>query len=404
VSISREDLYEKVWSISVTKLAKSYGISDVGLAKACKRHQIPRPPVGYWAQKAVGSAPERPPLPVVVDPKLQTVEFAPGPSRPKEPDELILLQERVPTFDDQELKATYERFREAVPSIAVPDRLRGKHPLIVGTRDSLERSTKGDRYVSRNEQQFLFSPRHDDSKNALDITVAKESFGRALRWWEALLTTLEVCSIRLKPMTESYKRHTRIEAFGENFQIRMRERTKRAPHEPTPKELADHAKYPNSSHWRKWDYRPNGEFLVELLNEEGWSVLRTWDDRKTVKIEDRLMDLVISIFEQVDRLRTRRIAEREAAKRRAEQAERERQAELRRKEEQQCVDALLQEVNDWETSQRIRRYLRSIRRLMAQRQQMIESGSELDTFLVWAEQVASRFDPLHPSETSVSET
>jgi hypothetical protein len=109
VSVSREDLYEKVWTISVTKLAKSYGISDVGLAKACKRHQIPRPPVGYWAQKAVGKAPERPPLPVVVDPKLQTVEFAPGPSRPKEPDESTLLQERVPTFDDQELKAAYLR-------------------------------------------------------------------------------------------------------------------------------------------------------------------------------------------------------------------------------------------------------------------------------------------------------
>jgi hypothetical protein len=184
VSASREDLYEKVWNVSVTKLAKSYGISDVGLAKACKRHQIPRPPMGYWAQKAAGRAPKRPPLPAVVDPKLQTVEFAPGPSRPKEPDESTLLQERVPTFDDPKLKATYERFLQAVPSIQVSDRLRGRHQLIVSTRHALERSTKGDRYVSRGEQQFLFSPRHDDSQNAIDISVGKESFGRALRWLE----------------------------------------------------------------------------------------------------------------------------------------------------------------------------------------------------------------------------
>lgn len=83
-----------------------------------------------------------------------------------------------------------------------------------------------------------------------------------------------------------------------------------------------------------------------LLNGEGWSVLRTWDDRKTIKIEDRLMDVVISIFEQVDRLRSRRTAEQEAAKRRAEQAERERQVELRRKEEQQRVNALLQNAKE----------------------------------------------------------
>lgn len=48
-------------------------------------------------------------------------------------------------------------------------------------------------------------------------------------------------------------------------------------------------------------------------------------------------------------------------------------------------------------------YLRNIRRLMTRRQQVIESGSELGAFLVWAEQVACRFDPLHPSETSVTQ-
>jgi hypothetical protein len=36
---------------------------SVGLAKVCKRCNIPRPPVGDWAQKRVGKEPDRTPLP-----------------------------------------------------------------------------------------------------------------------------------------------------------------------------------------------------------------------------------------------------------------------------------------------------------------------------------------------------
>jgi len=32
-------------------LAQEFGISDVGLAKVCRKHNIPVPPVGYWRRK-----------------------------------------------------------------------------------------------------------------------------------------------------------------------------------------------------------------------------------------------------------------------------------------------------------------------------------------------------------------
>jgi len=34
--ISRAELYEQVWTVPMTRLAKDYGLSDVGLAKICK--------------------------------------------------------------------------------------------------------------------------------------------------------------------------------------------------------------------------------------------------------------------------------------------------------------------------------------------------------------------------------
>lgn len=63
MKISREDLYRRVWETPVTHIAKEFDISDVGLAKACRKHAIPLPPVGYWAKLKHGKAGARPPLP-----------------------------------------------------------------------------------------------------------------------------------------------------------------------------------------------------------------------------------------------------------------------------------------------------------------------------------------------------
>jgi len=45
-------------------LAKEFGISDVALAKTCRKHSIPRPPRGYWALLAAGRQPKKVRLPV----------------------------------------------------------------------------------------------------------------------------------------------------------------------------------------------------------------------------------------------------------------------------------------------------------------------------------------------------
>src|SRR5882757_5738568 len=63
ITLSREDLYELAWSKPILELAKDFGISDVGLAKRCKRLGIPIPGRGYWARVDAGQTPYRPKLP-----------------------------------------------------------------------------------------------------------------------------------------------------------------------------------------------------------------------------------------------------------------------------------------------------------------------------------------------------
>ena len=59
----REGLYELVWTAPVTEIAERLGVSDVGLAKLCRRASIPVPERGYWARVESGQQIGRTPLP-----------------------------------------------------------------------------------------------------------------------------------------------------------------------------------------------------------------------------------------------------------------------------------------------------------------------------------------------------
>jgi hypothetical protein len=57
--VTREELYELVWSQPMTKIAQSFDVSGSYLARICTLLNVPRPERGYWAKLAVGKAPNR---------------------------------------------------------------------------------------------------------------------------------------------------------------------------------------------------------------------------------------------------------------------------------------------------------------------------------------------------------
>jgi hypothetical protein len=63
--VSREALYEEVWTDAVTVVAPRYGLSDVGLVKICKKLGIPVPPRGYYAKVKAGRPTRKVPLPAL---------------------------------------------------------------------------------------------------------------------------------------------------------------------------------------------------------------------------------------------------------------------------------------------------------------------------------------------------
>jgi hypothetical protein len=64
------------------KLAQEFGISDVGLAKLCRQHEIPLPGRGYWSRIQFGQKLERPILPVPKDSRLGAIAIKPSEGPP----------------------------------------------------------------------------------------------------------------------------------------------------------------------------------------------------------------------------------------------------------------------------------------------------------------------------------
>jgi len=58
------------------KLALEFGISDVGLAKICRKSGIPLPGLGHWKLVETGHSPERKPLPASEPGQHETITIA----------------------------------------------------------------------------------------------------------------------------------------------------------------------------------------------------------------------------------------------------------------------------------------------------------------------------------------
>ena len=114
------------------RLAEDYGISDVGLAKICKKLDVPRPSRGYWAKSHHGIRVKKLPLP---------------PQKDGTPSETII---RVPTVrferqkESREIQETEKRETAEDAKIVVEDELAKPHPIVRKTRSTLRQARVDD--------------------------------------------------------------------------------------------------------------------------------------------------------------------------------------------------------------------------------------------------------------------
>jgi hypothetical protein len=158
--VSREELYELVWSNPMTKVAEKFSVSGSYMARVCSVLNVPRPERGYWTKLEVGKAPARPALP----------EALPG-------DHLFWSQEGDPPAP---------RVRAVTATSAPPQpRTRrvvaGIHGLIHGAKQHYERGYKV-------EEGQLLRPY---KRQLVDVTASTTGLGKALAFANGLFNALE---------------------------------------------------------------------------------------------------------------------------------------------------------------------------------------------------------------------
>jgi AcrR family transcriptional regulator len=76
-TVTRKELYRKVWSQPLGVVAQEVGLSSNALAKICDRLLVPYPSRGHWAKVSVGKDAVKPPLPAAPEIRMQRVTISP---------------------------------------------------------------------------------------------------------------------------------------------------------------------------------------------------------------------------------------------------------------------------------------------------------------------------------------
>jgi hypothetical protein len=357
ISLKRSELYEKVWSTPKIKLAKEFGISDVALGKICKRNNIPKPGLGYWAKLEYGKPVKKIPLPSSEDgdyeivitafekPEIRTVD-----SDPEQVSEADQLMRRIQMDEDP---------------VEIPELLDNAHKEVLRSQKSLKNAPK-------NESDIL-TPR---VQKCLPIHVSRKQLYRALIIMETLLTLLDKYGLSLN--RENLKS---VNVLGHSIAFALYEKCDRQERPLTKKEEREKELYS----WHKdpkYVYVPNGKLNLIIEDQNAPTGLRTqWSDGIKQTVENHLKKFIltaieISVHKETLERRSKR-QEQERQRQRAIEAE----ISSKRWDEQRRVEALEKEIEEWSKSQKIRAYIAYIHDLAIKRHGAIEAGSDLDKWI-----------------------
>lgn len=376
-TFTRQEFYDLVWSKPMTHLAKEFALSDVALHKICKKHDIPNPPLGWWAKKAAGKAVKQTPLPKVKAGTTDRIMIAAGQLGP-EPEVIATARENA------RLLASSIDTDAALSSNPIVDR------TIAQLRKAKPSSINGLVAV--------------EGLNIIKVSIAPASIDRLELALGRIAAAAEAMGIKLV-------RGEKTAAFtcdGETIGISITEGVRREKHVPTEKEIAEQEaarkrrarRWNNPGSWHdddfsfsslrgpEWDYHPTGLLAFELEQSYllGGSPRRSFKDAKIQRIENMASDIAVGIAVLAAAKKDDR-GKREEQARQREEEKRLRELALRRdhiaERRGKALDEVLEEMASLD---RLRRLVANLRG-----EEMSVSTGRVAEFLALAERrLASR--------------
>ena len=339
---TRKELYDLVWSQPMKTVAARVGISDVALAKHCKKANIPVPNRGYWARKQAGKTTIQLSLP----PRFPSASDRVGGSSHHHYygcDWAGVPVPPVPTFDE-EMSPVKERARVLVGKIRCHRKFEPAHPLVAKLLlHDEERRRDFCKY-----QSSYWAPKYDAGIERRRLLI---------------INTLFVAASRLgcRPSMSTSK-YGQAAGDERNISISVGE---------------SHIHFTVEPIKSKREEKRGRLRLAFGMARDRADATRTWEDSEESSLDDRLTDvleevLVPSGSAYRDSLVRRRdwIIERKAAaeaerKRRRDEAER-KARELQEKLARERLSQLLAQAKALDRADRIRSYVESVRASVAE--------------------------------------
>jgi hypothetical protein len=332
----------------MSKLALQYGISDVGLAKVCKRYKIPRPPRGYWAKRQASQAVKKVPL--------QRFAGMDG-------DVAVRMQgwdisEAVVKSATEAVEMT----QVSLPSAALSGPV---DPLVSLAGDQLRAAT----------------PDHDglvctDPATALDIRVSPLLIDRSLEVFEGFVKrwVMQNGSIQVGAADHHGRRATAVVMGSDRLYVQIVESINES------KAITDPA-------------RRRGCLALHIGGDEHRQFRRRWADTKSQRIEKTFKPLIETLLlvlglKKSDRLDEEcRVRQKQAVQARRKVGARSDDREFYWRQE------LDQEADRWHRAQRIREYLKALQAAISEKKLHFQDEKAFQRWFDWAQNYVDAIDP-----------
>ncbi len=347
VSITRQELYDLVWSEPLLALSKKYKVPYPDFRKICENMNIPVPGSGYWTKLKFKK--DVTPIPLdnsYTGENILTISI----------DEYGTSNNIVPGKPVKQLEKRIEI--ETKKEITVPAKLTQPDKLIVAARETLNNKAKG-----RWGTGILSTDR-----NEIRIAVTSGLIAQALRFMDTLVKTLRHRGHDILIKNDE----TYFVVEGTEIKIGLRERTVRVP----PAEGRYSA-----------DYKPTG---IIYLKMDYFLIHKEWDNKRT-PLEEQIANIIAKL-ETVGH--NGRLEKEENQRWWAEQREKKRleeEVEARKEKELRDFRALLATAKRYDEVKQLRDYISVVERNEQDKGTMTD---ELHAWLDWARKKTDWYDPL----------
>lgn len=378
--ITREELYKEIWEISLTGVAKKYDLNYSKLVSACKEHNIPYPTSAYWTKKKMGLDINDDVIPLH-ESQEKEIRLELKNSKP-----LFKKNDNEEENDIQEFN--YLNFLDANERSKVATVISeldvNKHKRLHKTILDYKNKVKDERKEER--QRNYYNPYYnirDYTETGYFANVSKNEKDRCMK----ILSTIYYAIEELGGKINS---DFLMQIRGERLNIEIEELKDKVNHELTKEEAKKLLEYEDEKkrysyaykpQIRKYDYIHNSKLKITFENRE---YIKETDK---VKLEDKLGDVIVKLYEKSERIRVARVAREEEAKRREEERKREVELKNRRKEEAIKTIDLVNKSEDYRIACEIRNYIKAVE---------LKEDLDEDTkqWIEWANKKADWFDPI----------